>query len=65
MASHIQSSSVLVVADDEMNRDMLRRILQAEGHKASMAENGREALEMIKEQPFDLVLLDIMMPEMD
>jgi len=63
--ANIQSSSVLVVDDNEMNQDMLGHLLQAEGHKASVAENGCEALEMIKEQPFDLVLLDIMMPEMD
>ena len=63
--ANIQSSSVLVVDDNEMNQDMLCHLLQAEGHKASVAENGCEALEMIKEQPFDLVLLDIMMPEMD
>ena len=35
------------------------------GHKASVAENGRLGLEMIKSAPFDLVLLDVMMPEMN
>jgi CheY-like chemotaxis protein len=61
----IQSSSVLVVDDNEMNRDMLCSLLEAIGHKASVAENGRLGLEMIKAKPYDLVLLDVMMPEMN
>jgi adenylate cyclase len=64
-SSRIQPGFVLVVDDNEMNRDMLCHLLQAERHKTSVAENGRQALEMIKEKPFDLVLLDIMMPEID
>jgi len=63
--SDIQPGFVLVVDDNEMNRDMLCHLLQSEGRKTSVAENGRQALDMIKEKPFDLVLLDIMMPEMD
>jgi len=60
-----QSSFVLVVDDNEMNRDMLCSLLEADGHKACVAENGRLALESIKANPFDLVLLDVMMPEMN
>jgi adenylate cyclase len=48
-----------------MNRDMLCALLQADGHKASVAENGRLGLELIKAEPYDLVLLDVMMPEMN
>jgi sigma-B regulation protein RsbU (phosphoserine phosphatase) len=48
-----------------MNRDLLSRRLQQQGHTVSRAENGRRALEMIATQEFDLVLLDIMMPELD
>ena len=58
-------ANILVVDDIEMNRDMLCSLLQADGHKASVAENGRLALESIKAQPYDLVLLDVMMPEMN
>jgi adenylate cyclase len=61
----LQSSSVLVVDDIEMNRDMLCALLEADGHKATVAENGRLGLEAIKANPFDLVLLDVMMPEMN
>jgi class 3 adenylate cyclase len=56
---------VLVVDDTEMNRDMLCALLEADGHKAGVAENGRVALEAIKKNPFDLILLDVMMPEMN
>ncbi|UCC88435.1 MAG: response regulator [Anaerolineales bacterium] len=56
---------VLVVDDNEMNRDVLACHLERQGHSVAVAENGLQALEMIKTYPFDLVLLDIMMPEMD
>ena len=61
----IQPASVLVVDDIEMNRDMLCSLLQADGHKSAVAENGRLGLEKIKAEAFDLVLLDVMMPEMN
>jgi len=57
--------SILVVDDNRMNRLKLFLALQQQGHAVSQAENGREALAMIKTQSFDLVLLDIVMPEMD
>jgi len=56
---------ILVVDDNEMNRDMLSRRLKRQGYTVEMALDGRQALEMIKTQKFDLVLLDIMMPEMN
>jgi class 3 adenylate cyclase len=56
---------VLVVDDNEMNRDLLSRRLQRQGHTIVMAENGEEALAQLRSQPFDLVLLDIMMPVMN
>ena len=65
MARQVQPSSVLVVDDNEMNRDMLCSLLQSDGHKTSVAENGRLGLELIKAKPYDLVLLDVMMPEMN
>ena len=56
---------VLVVDDNEMNRDLLSRRLQRQGFTVVMAEDGKKALETIPEQPFDLVLLDVMMPQMN
>jgi adenylate cyclase len=61
----LESSSVLVVDDTEMNRDMLCALLAADGHESAVAENGRIALEKIQKNSYDLILLDVMMPEMD
>jgi class 3 adenylate cyclase len=59
------TSSVLVVDDTEMNRDMLCALLENDGHKSAVAENGRLALEKIQKNSYDLILLDVMMPEMN
>jgi adenylate cyclase len=56
---------VLVVDDNEGNRDVLSRRLTRQGHRVTMAAGGREALELLRAQPFDIVLLDLMMPEMN
>jgi CheY-like chemotaxis protein len=56
---------LLVVDDNEANRDILHHFLEQQGYTVAMAENGRQALEMIHTHSFDLVLLDILMPEMD
>ena len=56
---------VLVVDDHTDIREMLRFQLEFEGHTVAVAENGRRALELMRTQPFDLVLLDIMMPYMN
>lgn len=56
---------LLVVDDNEMNRDMLSRRLERQGFHVELAENGQQALESISARPFDLVLLDIMMPVMN
>ncbi len=61
----IKSSSLLVVDDNSMNRIMLSRYITKLGYKASLAENGRQALEKLQSEPFDLILLDVQMPEMD
>lgn len=60
-----QKATVLVVDDNEINRDVLSRRLIRYGHETTTAVNGREALRLIRQQEFDLVLLDIMMPEMN
>jgi len=62
---NVGPARILVVDDIAMNRDVLSRRLQNEGHHVEMAENGRMALESLASQPIDLILLDIMMPEMD
>ena len=59
------SSSVLVVEDDSATREMMRRTLEKEGWSVVEAENGRVGLERLAEAKPDLILLDLMMPEMD
>jgi CheY-like chemotaxis protein len=56
---------VLVVDDNPLNRDMLARGLLRQKHHFALAENGRQALDMVATGAFDLVLLDILMPVMD
>jgi class 3 adenylate cyclase len=56
---------LLVVDDNRVNRLLLGRALEQLGHTVIFAENGREALESLRKQRVDLVLLDIEMPEMD
>ncbi|NET27899.1 adenylate/guanylate cyclase domain-containing protein [Okeania sp. SIO1I7] len=56
---------ILVVDDNQVNRELLVRRLKREGHLVTAATNGFQALEIIQSQPFDLVLLDIMMPQMN
>lgn len=56
---------ILLVEDNEMNRDMLSRRLQRRGYSVSMAEDGRQGLEMAKKLLPDIILLDMSLPEMD
>ena len=56
---------LLVVDDNKVNRLLLARSLETQGHHVQLAENGRVALEMLRAGSFDLMLLDIEMPEMD
>ncbi len=55
---------LLVADDNKVNRLLLGRSLELQGHSVAMAENGRVALEMLRRERFDLVLLDMEMPEM-
>jgi adenylate cyclase len=56
---------LLIVDDDEKNRDILSRRLKREGYSIVMAESGLQALNLAREHSFDLILLDIVMPEMN
>jgi CheY-like chemotaxis protein len=58
------SSSILVVDDNTSNRDVLARRLTREGHKVVTAANGTAALDLVAQQDFDIILLDLMMPGM-
>ena len=56
---------VLIVDDDRINRTLLTRGVEQAGHFVRTAENGRDALALLGEEPYDVVLLDIVMPELD
>lgn len=56
---------ILVVDDNRLNRVKLVHILREQGHQTAEAENGREALAILENETFSLMLLDIVMPEMD
>ncbi len=60
-----EPARLLVVDDNKVNRLLLARSLEQQGHRVASAENGRLALERLRHERVDLVLLDIEMPEMD
>ncbi|MFC1665705.1 response regulator [Pseudomonadota bacterium] len=57
-----ETGYILVVDDIETNRELLSRRLRKDGHQVAVATGGQQALEMLSNQKFDLVLLDLMMP---
>src|SRR5678816_2415462 len=60
-----QPGYLLIVDDNKVNRILLARGLEGYGHKVEAVENGRLALDKLRSDTFDLVLLDIEMPEMN
>ena len=56
---------ILVAEDDEVNRVVIRSLLAPGAHDVTFAENGSEAVHAAQDTPFDLILMDVMMPEMD
>jgi DNA-binding response OmpR family regulator len=60
-----ETGLVLIVDDNADNRDVLGRRLEREGHQVLQAAGGKEAIELLGRQSIDLVLLDVMMPDMD
>jgi diguanylate cyclase (GGDEF)-like protein/PAS domain S-box-containing protein len=64
MAIGTAPGNVLVVDDHESMRSLLERVLRSQGHAVVTAANGREALALLGKHPIDLVVLDVMMPEM-
>jgi DNA-binding response OmpR family regulator len=61
----LAGGSLLVVDDHRMNRILLARYLSKLGYQATLLENGRQALELLQSESFDLILLDVEMPDMD
>jgi two-component system response regulator PilR (NtrC family) len=64
-ASTVESARILVVDDERSMREMLAILLKREGHDVCVAENGRAAIELLNQRPFDLVVSDARMPDLD
>jgi signal transduction histidine kinase/CheY-like chemotaxis protein len=62
---HIQGARVLLVEDNEINQQVAREILEGAGLKITLANDGQEAVNAVKENEYDAVLMDIQMPVMD
>jgi class 3 adenylate cyclase len=60
-----RAGTILIADDNRVNRLLLARGLEQEGHTIVFAEHGGEALDLLGQQPFDLMLLDVLMPELD
>ncbi len=56
---------ILIVDDEALIRNVIKEYSSMEGYKVTEAENGLEALELVKENDFDIIIMDIMMPKMD
>jgi CheY-like chemotaxis protein len=61
----VASRKVLLAEDNPVNQRLAVRLLEKRGHIVTVASNGREAVEALQREPFDVVLMDVQMPEMD
>lgn len=61
----LRSLNILVAEDTPFNQKYITRLLERWGHRATVAENGRKAVEALVNKKFDLILMDVQMPEMD
>ncbi|MEI6134522.1 MAG: response regulator, partial [Desulfomonile sp.] len=59
------TANILLAEDNAINRTLAIRILQKAGHQVTCAENGLEVLKLMADAKFDMILMDISMPEMD
>ncbi len=64
-ASAPKPRRILLVEDVELNREIIRSMLERDGHEVAVAENGREAVRLVRGSTFDIVFMDIHMPVMD
>ena len=57
--------TIFFVDDNDLSRDLVSRMITSWGYQARQAGNGKDALELVKQDAVDIILLDVMMPEMD
>jgi len=65
MKKSLGSASILIAEDDESNRKVTIAILRHLGYRADAVTNGRETLLALKRRPYDIILMNLRMPEMD
>ncbi|NIR42845.1 MAG: response regulator [Gemmatimonadetes bacterium] len=58
-------AKILLVEDNEMNRDMLSRRLTRKGHEVTIAVDGQQGIDMARDGAYDLILMDMSLPEVD
>lgn len=61
----VESRTILLVEDNEINQRVAQNLLQQDGHQVTIVDNGADAVQRASEQVFDLILMDIQLPEMD
>jgi two-component system sensor histidine kinase/response regulator len=61
----LRTLQILLVEDNPINQKVACRLLEKDGHIVAVVANGREALDTLRDAHFDLVLMDVQMPEMD
>ena len=64
-AERLRGARLLVVEDNEINQEVILQLLESAGAQVTLAQNGLEALEMVRANTYDLVLMDVQMPVMD
>jgi len=65
LVTHIRGAKILLAEDNEINQQVATEMLEYEGFDVTIANNGREAVNLVKNNEYDAVLMDIQMPEMD
>ncbi|MEW5909150.1 MAG: response regulator, partial [Thermodesulfobacteriota bacterium] len=60
-----RKTRILIVEDNVVNQKVVQRILEKHGYRADIASNGKEAVELLNHLPYDIVFMDVQMPEMD
>ncbi|ANS75852.1 hypothetical protein AWM70_15695 [Paenibacillus yonginensis] len=60
-----RSLSILVAEDNEINQKVIVKMLEKQGHAVEVVDNGHKVLAAVKERPFDMIFMDVLMPELD